>query len=369
MSNLIGVIGGYGRTGAVVVRELLSTTDVEILVGGRDVERAAMTANASVERVKTKFVDVFDNKVLADFCRRCFLVVNCAGPSGVVQDRVAMSAVQHGCHYLDPGGYECLLSRLMPHNSELRRKGLIFLLSAGLFPGLTEVFPIYVDAIRSRAFPTADELSLYFGDVNEWSTVATLDQLKYLDLYGLRNIGFYKGGKWRRRSPLTGWNILRPRGQSAEQLVLLHFFPELKEFASRQQSMGVRSYLALFGIRTMLTFGYLLFFERVNEERRVRLLKRAFASDRNRTAETNLLFVVVKGRAEKHKWKLTASVTISDHYWMTGAVLATAARMIIEHRVEGKGCQFLANGVEPVRFIEELQRTGMKFDMEWDARP
>ena len=48
------------------------------------------------------------------------------------------------CHYVDPGGYTPLFPILSSRRPEIRAKRLTFLLTLGILPGLSELFPVYV---------------------------------------------------------------------------------------------------------------------------------------------------------------------------------------------------------------------------------
>ena len=89
-------------------------------------------------------VAAFDEASLARFCGQCFLVINCAGPASAVRERVAAAALAGGCHYVDPGGYTPLFPILSSRRPEIRAKRLTFLLTLGILPGLSELFPVYV---------------------------------------------------------------------------------------------------------------------------------------------------------------------------------------------------------------------------------
>jgi hypothetical protein len=46
-------------------------------------------------------------------------------------------------------------------------------------------------------------------------------------------------------------------------------------------------------------------------------------------------------------------------YWINGLIVATAARMISERRGVQPGLHFLADAVEPLAFMAELERAGL----------
>ena len=128
-----GVIGGYGATGSVVVSELRKRCGEEVLIGGRDAAKGVR-------------VDVLDAVSLDDFCRRCSIVINCAGPVKALRDRVAQSAFRNRCHYVDLAGLALVKEAMLPHSPEMTGLGLSCVISAGWMPGITELLPVYTHA-------------------------------------------------------------------------------------------------------------------------------------------------------------------------------------------------------------------------------
>lgn len=101
--STIGVVGGRGSTGRVVVAELARTADLEVLIGGR--ELAA-------------------DRDLDEFCGRCSIVINCAGPVMRLRDRIAQAAFRRRCHYIDLAGLGIVKEAMLPHQAEIERLGL-----------------------------------------------------------------------------------------------------------------------------------------------------------------------------------------------------------------------------------------------------
>jgi saccharopine dehydrogenase-like NADP-dependent oxidoreductase len=79
-SVTFGIVGGYGATGRVVAAELWKSCEAEILVGGRTVDKGKALAAEFENRVSAAYLDILDADSLEAFCRRCSIVVNCAGP-------------------------------------------------------------------------------------------------------------------------------------------------------------------------------------------------------------------------------------------------------------------------------------------------
>jgi saccharopine dehydrogenase (NAD+, L-lysine forming) len=170
-----GIVGGYGATGRIIASELWKSGDGEILIGGRDLDTGKALAGEFDHRASAAHIDVLDAHSLDDFCSRCSIIVNCAGPVMRLQDRVAQAAFRGHCHYIDAAGMCLVKERILPHRQEIEDLGLSFVISAGWMPGLSELLPTYADAQARSKMEMIESLSVYFGDSGEWSSNALRD--------------------------------------------------------------------------------------------------------------------------------------------------------------------------------------------------
>ncbi len=108
-ARLVAVLGGYGAVGRATVTGLRRAGH-PIRIGGRD--RAATARVADELGVEPQPVDLWDDASLAAFCADAAVVVNAAGPSYRVLDRVARAALAADADYVDPGGDQPLVDAL-----------------------------------------------------------------------------------------------------------------------------------------------------------------------------------------------------------------------------------------------------------------
>jgi short subunit dehydrogenase-like uncharacterized protein len=113
------------------VSELCKSCDGELLIGGRDLAKGKALAAQIDNRPSAAHLDVLDAQSLDDFCSQCSIIVNCAGPVMVLQDRVAQAAFRRRCHYIDAAGMSFVKGRMLPHSREIEDLGLSFIVSAG----------------------------------------------------------------------------------------------------------------------------------------------------------------------------------------------------------------------------------------------
>lgn len=328
--KIIGVIGGTGRVGREVVRYLVRETPYRVLMGGRRAPSEDREDPAG--RVDFMTVDLFQEKSLAAFCDACDILVNCAGPSSLVGDRVAMAALEHGAHYVDPGGHNPLYQGLAAHEERLREKGLAFVLAVGILPGLSEVFPIHEADLH---FDAVHDMEYHYIGRDRWTRNSAYDIA-----WGVGHIGkgeapvMYEAGRPREVNLLTsGKNVDLPDPVGRQKLFPV-FREELRAFVEERGIAGARVYgnnwgrwvgLATIAIRLLGGYG--------NEKRLWRsagLIVRAAERDLRGKRPGFLLHLRMRGTRDGIPRSLVSTLYFEDTYRATGVCAAIAARLVAE---------------------------------------
>jgi hypothetical protein len=166
----VAVLGGYGAVGEAALGIIAERRPgVTVRIGGRNVGHAEAMLDKLGIQGEARRVDLRDGRSLAEFCRGARLVLNCAGPSYLVLDRVAWAALAAGAGYVDPGGDE-------PVFEALHRPGTFTgtaVLTAGMQPGLTGLLPRHL--ARSMSDPHA--LTAYVGTMDRLTPAGAADYL------------------------------------------------------------------------------------------------------------------------------------------------------------------------------------------------
>ena len=354
-----GIVGGYGATGRSVAAELWKSCDGEILIGGRDLAKAKALAAEFDNRTSAAHLDVLDARSLDDFCSRCSIIVNCAGPVMALQDRVAQAAFRGRCHYIDAAGMSLVKERMLPLGREIEDLGLSFVVSAGWMPGISELLPVYADAQARAKMDTVESLTVYFGDSGEWSANALRDGVWYIHQSGLRSPGYFRKGEWthaKMSEAFRGVDLGNPVGAGR---FAIFFTPELSELGRRFNDHDVVAYTYLSGFRTVIA-STLIALVPLPGTLGVHLLRNVFR--RNRLPVDGFVVAHVLGRSQGHRLALNAQIVYKEHrdYWIHGLVLATAARMVSESKGVEAGIHFLADAVDPIAFMAELRNAGVE---------
>ncbi|MGC4950370.1 saccharopine dehydrogenase NADP-binding domain-containing protein [Streptomyces sp. DT224] len=104
---MIGILGGYGRVGAVAARILAAEGGCRLRVGGRSAETAWRFARELGDGAEAAVVDTRDDQSLTHFTRGCATVLDCSGTAFALRGQVRASVLTAGVHYVgmtDDGG-------------------------------------------------------------------------------------------------------------------------------------------------------------------------------------------------------------------------------------------------------------------------
>lgn len=168
----VAVVGATGVVGRAAVRMLNRLGVGALRLGARDVtrfERSALAPGAEL-----RGVDADDPHSLAEFCTGARLVLNCAGPSYLLRDRVARSALAADADYVDVSG-DGPAYRLL-EGSLLLGSARVAVLSAGMLPGLANVVPhTLADDLRGA------RLVVYAGGIEPFAPASASDLALSLD--------------------------------------------------------------------------------------------------------------------------------------------------------------------------------------------
>ena len=311
-------------------------------------------------------LDVLDDRSLDDFCSRCSIVVNCAGPVKALQDRVAQAAFRARCHYIDAAGMSLVKERILPKGQEIEKLGLSFITSAGWNPGLSELMPVYADSQARAKMDAIESLTVYQADSGEWSTNALRDAVWYVRKSGLQSPGYFHKGDWTRVRLSHASRRVDLGDPVGPGRFTLYSTPEMSEVGRRLNNYDVFSYAYVSGVRTVIET-ILMALVSLPDVLSVRMFRNVFR--RNHLPVDGFVSVQVLGRSRGKRLALTVQVIYKERrdYWIHGVVLATAARMVTEGKGVQAGVHFLADAVDPIAFMEELRKAGVEQTETFEA--
>lgn len=129
----VGIIGASGNAGKGAVSILKKREEIFLKLGCRHIENLE-SVNGNCELCS---VDVNREEELNAFVENCDYVINCAGPSWKIMERVAKSCFQYHKVYIDVAGGRSFIHSLSMLKQAEGNRGIT---SAGVYPGLSEIF-------------------------------------------------------------------------------------------------------------------------------------------------------------------------------------------------------------------------------------
>jgi saccharopine dehydrogenase (NAD+, L-lysine-forming) len=364
-SAIFGVIGASGKTGTAVVRELCRSTGKTVLVGGRNMPDLRTLAEKLGGAVSPLSVDVRNPRSLEEFCARCSVVVNCAGPVCELQDRVAQAALRTRSHYVDVAGLGLMRDRMMPHDQELSNLGLSCVLSAGWLPGMTELLPAYSLVTSGARMDVVDSVSVYSGDSGEWSDSAMRDVVWYLRRFGRKRPKYIRrGGLVRAKlaEVLIEKDLESPIGR---RLFAMSCLPETESLFERFKDHDGRAYTYMPSRRTAIVASLTALLP-LPGDFAVRRMRQALLAPALPIGGFSV--VEVRGRSNTREVSHLYQVVFEAGrgYWINALVAATVARLISAGEAVSSGVHLLIDAVDPVIFMKQLRNAGLS-QTQWTS--
>ncbi|MEL6493523.1 MAG: saccharopine dehydrogenase NADP-binding domain-containing protein [Cyanobacteria bacterium J06623_7] len=130
MSQQVLVIGGSGRIGKSVARDLIEHTDAEVTITSRQTQTIT-------EPFKFLALDLDDRSTLHQAIAGRDLVIHCAGPFHHRDGKVLESCIEQGVNYIDVSDHRSFYQRVIQHQERAISAGITAVLNTGIFPGIS----------------------------------------------------------------------------------------------------------------------------------------------------------------------------------------------------------------------------------------
>ncbi|WP_033290185.1 saccharopine dehydrogenase NADP-binding domain-containing protein [Amycolatopsis jejuensis] len=333
---MIGVVGGYGDVGTPACRRLVAA-GLPVRVGGRDpvaAEALAATLGADYRRV-----DFRDESTVDHFASGCRVVLNCAGPAHAVGDRIARAAARAGADYVDVAGDDPLYRRLDA------APGQRVVLSAGLRPGLTGLFP----RVLAESGVDVRTLTVSFGLRDRFTPTAAAD---YLQATGIRPLAAWRGGP--REGALTRTTATDLPFFPGEVTVTPLLSTEDERLARALGLVRGEWYSVAGGDHVRAAFDRV---HAVGSSEAVDLLCRASRLDLAGRKPLVTVVAQVEGHCGRVPVRDTSVLTGPGNAEVTGAVAACAVLAVVQGRIPA-GVHYAAEILEPGWALEWLVSVG-----------
>lgn len=359
-SARIVVLGGVGRVGREVVRYLLRHTGCNLQLASRSQPALPLDwFGPQRQRLSWVAVDALDEAALTALLRGAALAISCIGPSGLVGERVAKACRATATSLIDAGGYDPLLAAL--ELAQRHRPAQVpAIISVGLLPGLSGLFPKYV-LERTANGRAVLKLETYCIGRDAWTYNSAWDIVYSLGDFGQdrgfpvirdgqhHNVGF--------RAATRKVDFPAPVGRVTTMLVPAE---ELARLARQSGIAEARAYGSNVGPRAAMVcvLAKLLGMYRTPARvaRAARWLVGASRRDMRRLAPVYGLKVDVSYADGDGA---SATLMIADTYQATGVTIGIAARCLLEGPAIAPGVHLLHEAIDAARAMALLEAEGL----------
>jgi len=203
MPQKVLVIGGAGAFGRRLVHGLLATTDLDAVVGGRDLARAQAAADEAWQGNypgRSTAVAINTGTATASQLRAtgASIVVDAAGPFQCQGYRLAEQSIEAGLHYIDLADSREFVSGFHSLDERARQAGVTALTGASSTPALSNAV---LDCLTA-GWLAVDDVEITISPGNR--APRGLAVIKSILSYSGKPVRVWDNGAWRHR---PGWGL------------------------------------------------------------------------------------------------------------------------------------------------------------------
>jgi hypothetical protein len=350
------ILGGYGYTGKFLAKHLLAYTDADIVISGRNLNKAQIFVNELNDpRATARRADASDAINLTQALQGVTLCL-VAAPTTHQADVVIRACIDARVDYLDVQFAASKLKALYAAQEEIKKAGLCFVTEAGYHPGLLAALIRYaatkLDTVESAV--TAGYLNMKNIPYSE-----AVDELMegFLDYQAqvYKNGAWTKPSAWDMREFNFGKDVGKCTGYSMffeELREIPEIFPTLKETGFYISGSNWLSDL----IVTPLVFIGL----KIAPKRGIRPLGKLMWWAMGKSKPPYLVALKVEAKGQKHGSPAQVEVRVAhpDGYELTAIPVVAYMRQYLDGTARSCGVHMMGYIAEPVRLFKDMQMMG-----------
>ena len=218
MAQKVLVIGGYGRIGKSVARDIANHTGAEVTITSRQ-------AQSEVKPFQFLALNLDDRSQLHKAIANKDLVVHCAGPFHHRDGRVLESCIEQGVNYIDVSDHRSFYQRVIKQQERAIAAGITAVLNTGIFPGISN--SMVKQGVEQ--FDRANKIHLSYVVAGSGGAGLTVMRTTFL---GLKNkFSAWIDGKWQDISPYSQREVIEFPAPYGKTGVYWFDVPETYTFA------------------------------------------------------------------------------------------------------------------------------------------
>ncbi|MBK8489698.1 MAG: saccharopine dehydrogenase NADP-binding domain-containing protein [Saprospirales bacterium] len=359
------LIGGYGNAGRCIAEYLLKyTSDTIVILAGRQEEKARAVAQSLSStfpgRTKGLRIDLADPNSIDEAFQAVDFVVNAAGAIPFTKN-VAEGLLRHGksaidCQLASPDKTR-VLEQMAPAFQEA---GICYITDGGFHPGIPAALLRYA----ATQVDTLEKGNVYSAMKVDWGGLEFSPDtaLELIDEFRTNRLAIYQQGKWKDQSVMKVFDVDfgPPFGK---QYCAPMFLPELGVCAAQMPDLQETGFyvtgfnkVADYLVLPIVTLGVRLLPRSVD-----RLLAKflTWGLQFSRPPYGIDLIADCTGRKNGEEVRFRIRLSHEDGYVITAVPVVACLMQVLDNTIRKPGLWRQAIIVEPVRFLEEVERMGV----------
>ena len=369
MNKTFLILGGYGNTGLLIAELLLKETDVQLVLAGRNSQKAeahADTLNRTFKdnRVSAMRVDAAEPQSLKSAFDKVDFVIVASSTSKYVKN-VAKAAMDARIDYLDVQYSTAKVNALKSMQEEIERAGCCFITEGGFHPGLPAALVRYAvpcfDRIEKANVGSVIKMNLKELSVSESTVEEMVEEImEFLPVY-------FKNGTWVKSGWLPykkfdfGWKF----GEQSCAPMLLEEMRALPEMFPSLQETGffVGGFNWFVDYVVMLTGWAALKIWKQKAVKPVGKLMCWGLDNFSKPPYGTVLMLEASGWKDEKPATMRVKLYHEDSYVLTAIPVIACLLQYLDSEIRKPGLWLQANIVEPNRMLSDIERMGVKVEI------
>lgn len=363
------ILGGYGETGKRLAGMLAAHTDAEVIIAGRNGEKAVATSeninrDTGSRRSRPLALDARDPAVVRSALEGVRLVAHAAPALGAEATRqLAETVIEAGADWIDVQIDPAQTVALRSLDGKARDRGVCLAIQSGFHPGLPAAM-IRWAAKHVDELPVAEVFSFLNPDKG---LVITQGVDELFDLFRNYRVRLLENGVWRNlsmwdRQAMRTFTFEHGYGKATCGAMSLDELDELTELIPELRKTGFfigGSDAVTNWITTPLILAGLKLLPFVKNSAWAKLWvgsMRLFGHPPYGTA----LQLAGSGRINSEEKPIRLVIDHPDEYVLTAAPMYATAMQMLDGSVRPAGVHFAAHLPEPERMLDDMEKLGVR---------